>query len=126
MNRYRVRKGDITMISANKIATLEANNQLEQLLLNEGYSQVDDYQFVKKVSDNVFIIYDKYWYGDENEYSDLFYDEVDLAEYLVEDKPTEELIEFIRSYYDDLEEIKKIYPDDWQQIVAEIIAECSH
>lgn len=114
------------MISANKIATLEANNQLEQLLLNEGYSQVDDYQFVKKVSDNVFIIYDKYWYGDENEYSDLFYDEVDLAEYLVEDKPTEELIEFIRSYYDDLEEIKKIYPTDWQQIVAEIIAECSH
>jgi hypothetical protein len=67
----------------------------------------DNYQFVKKLSDTEFIVIE-----DNNEY------EIDLNDY------SEEQIKYnITAYYSSLEELKEIYGDDSNQIIAECIAE---
>lgn len=86
----------------------------------DGWLKTDEKQFVKKLDDSKFMIYDEIAYGDDNEYTDVFYGEVDIADY-----SDEELNKLVRGYYKDINEVKEIYSheDEWKQVVAEIIAE---
>lgn len=86
----------------------------------DGWLQTDEQQFVKKMSDTEFRVYDEIVYGKDNEHTDIFYGTIDITEYR-----DDELNDYIRGYYNNLSELKEIYGSDWGMIVAEIIAEQS-
>lgn len=89
----------------------------EKELLEKGFIKTDERQFVKRISETEFHIYDK----EEN--GDLFNDTVDIKDY-----GEKEIESYVSGYYDDLEELKRLSIGSgatWQQIVAEIIAEQS-
>lgn len=82
------------------------------------WEQVDDTQFVRKIDENTFEIYDKMAYGENNKYSDIFFGEINIKDYT-----DENLGEEVKYYYKDLATVKEIYGEEWKQIVAEIIVE---
>lgn len=82
------------------------------------WKQVDDYQYVKRISDNVYEIFDQIFYG---EYDAIFFEKIDVTQY-----SNEQINEYVESYYNSLEEVKTEYGNPfWKQVIAEIIAECS-
>lgn len=90
---------------------------MKKELLEKGFIQTDERQFVKPISDTEFYIFD------EEENGDIFDDTVDISDY--DEKQIES---YVSEYYDNLSELKKLSENSgatWQQIVAEIIAEQS-
>lgn len=86
---------------------------------SNGWVQTDDNQFVKQLSDSRFEIYNEVTYGENNEYTEIFFDEIDVDDY------SDNLEKEIKGYYSSVNEVKEIYGSDWKMIVAEIIAEQS-
>lgn len=80
----------------------------------------DCYQYCKKLSDN------RYWYIELREVGDFsspFYwvyaTQIDLEFYT-----DDEITDYITGYYDDIEQIRKIYGNEANQIISECIFEC--
>ena len=87
-----------------------------------GWIQTDSdcYQYCKKLNDNC------YWYielrevGDfENPFYWVYATQMDLEFYT-----DDEIADYITGYYDDVEQIREIYGDEANQIIAECIFEC--
>lgn len=83
-------------------------------------TDIDCYQYCKKLNDTC------YWYIELREVGDFespFYwvyaTQIDL-EYYTDD----EVLDYITGYYDDVEQIREIYGEDANQIIAECIFEC--
>lgn len=91
----------------------------------DGWEQVDMYQYVKQINEHTFIVYDQNFYGENEEYSNIFYSHIDINEYFEDGKPIKELQDMLTAYYRSIDDIKKVYPIGWRQIIAEIIAESS-
>lgn len=78
------------------------------------FIQTDNNQWVRKNSEDCFTVIEITIYEDYC-VSEI---EVDLTKYSEKDIEAE-----INGYYDSLEQLKMEHPDEWKQIVAEIIAE---
>lgn len=79
------------------------------------WEQTDEFQFVKRISENRFEVLETVLVGEGYE---LWHIDIDLNIYNEDDLEKE-----VRGYYSSFSEVKEIYKDDWKQIVAEIIAE---
>lgn len=85
----------------------------------ENWFQTDELQWVKKIDENNFTVLEvtTFELTLHKNYT-LQVVDVDISA-LTDDELNEE----IDGYYNSLEQVKESYPDDWKQIVAEIIAE---
>ena len=77
--------------------------------------KTDDWQFVKKVDEDNFIVLDVK--GAPTGGYRLEEIDVNIKDY------ENELEDVINGYYDSVDIVKETYGDDWKQIIAEIIAE---
>lgn len=91
--------------------------------MNE-WIKTDDYQYVKKIDDGIYKIAEVIgvnWIEEEKPWG-ISYTTIDL-----EDWSKDEIIDHINGYgYENIEKVKKLYGDDYEQIIAECIAECNH
>ena len=85
----------------------------------ENWFQTDELQWVKKIDENNFTVLEVTMFElTLHKNYTLQVVDVDISA-LTDDELNEE----IDGYYNSLEQVKESYPDDWKQIVAEIIAE---
>lgn len=83
-------------------------------------TDIDNQQYCIELDDNTFIysqqtLFDYNWDRDNNRDVISYYTET----YRFTDFSREDIEEAINAYYNSLDEVKKIYPDFWKQIVIE-------